>query len=111
MELTTVPTKALPHLDVNADTGTFVYAVYQMPAGYHYMAEGATCTWPEWIAAWGKASGARATYKQVTSEEMIRATDDDEIGLEVAYMFSYSSDPGYDGGKLLLRSQDLIKVT
>jgi hypothetical protein len=111
MEFTTIPTKEQPHLDVNGDTGNFAYAVYQMPPGKSYMAEGTTCTWPEWIAAWSRATGVLATYKQVTPEEMIQATGDEEVGREAAYMFSYSSDPGYDGGMELLKSKDLVKVS
>ncbi len=111
MEFSTEPTKAVPHLDVNADTGNFVYAVYQMPPGNDYMAEGTSCTWPEWIETWSKVTGVPATYKQVAPEEMIKATPDVDLGIEATYMFSYMSDPGYDGGMDVLTAADLVKVS
>ncbi|KAH8881212.1 NAD(P)-binding protein [Thozetella sp. PMI_491] len=111
MELTTVPTKPVPHLDVNADTGNFVYAVHQMPPGLAYMAEGTTCPWPEWIAAWSKAVGVPASYKQVSREEMIKSAEDDvDFGIEVTTMFSYMSNPGYDGGMALVTAADMVKA-
>ncbi len=66
MQFSTDPHKAVPHLDVNADTGNFTYAVYQMPPG--------STTWPPAQTAVGPSSsrsGAStrvllATYKQVT---------------------------------------------
>ncbi len=111
MELTTVATKEQPHLDVNADMGNFVYAVYQMPPGKDYMAEGTTCTWPEWIATWSKVTGVPAGYKQVAPGDMIKATGDADMGLEAAYMFSYSSDPGYDGAMELIKASDIVKAS
>lgn len=44
--------KAVPHLEVNADTGNFVYAVSQLQPGKSYMAAGTECGW--------KASGCSA---------------------------------------------------
>ncbi|KAJ4172373.1 hypothetical protein NW754_002568 [Fusarium falciforme] len=49
MAFTTAPDKPAPHFDPVGDMGNFTYAVYQMPPGKAYMAEGTTCTWPEWI--------------------------------------------------------------
>lgn len=110
MEFTTSPEKPVPHFDPVADMGNFTYAVSQMPPGKAYMAAGTTCTWPEFLEIWAKTTGAEATYKQVTPEKMIEAIEDHEFGIEIAYMFSYSSDPGYDGGMELLTAEDLQKV-
>lgn len=110
MRFTTAPDKPTFHLDVNADTGNFVYAVHQMPPGKSYMACGTTCSWTDFIGLWSKITGIPATYKQVTSEEMIAATLDRMAGEEVVDMFSYTSEPGYDGGMDLLFSEDIRKV-
>lgn len=76
------------------------------------MAEGTTCTWPEWIAAWARAVGVQATYRQVSPDDMIQACGGDpDFGGEITDMFDYSSDPGYDGGKELLRAEDLRMVS
>lgn len=41
---------------------------------------------------------------------MIQACGDEDFGGEIADMFEYSSDPGYDGAKRLLRAEDLRQV-
>ncbi|KAJ9130520.1 NmrA-like family protein [Pleurostoma richardsiae] len=110
MQFTTDPNKPQPHLDVNADAGNFVYAVHQMPPGKHYMAEGTTCSWSDYMKLWSKVTGIPGSYKQVTPEEMITATGEPEMGKEAAYMFSYSSDPGYDGAMDLVKAEDLRKA-
>ncbi|KAF2101146.1 NAD(P)-binding protein [Rhizodiscina lignyota] len=107
MSFTTDPDKPVPHLAVNADTGNFVYAVAKMPPGKQYMAEGSTCSWSEYIRIWGKVTGMKVSYKQITSDELVAVVPDKAFGREVADMFSYSSDPGYDGGVNLLTARDI----
>ncbi|KAM5343819.1 hypothetical protein ACJ41O_012356 [Fusarium nematophilum] len=107
MAFTTAPEKQAPHFDPVGDMGNFTYAVYQMPPGKAYMAEGTTCTWPEWIETWGRITGVPVSYRQVSPEDMTAATGDREAGIEVSYMFSYTSDPGYEGGMDLLTAKDI----
>lgn len=113
MRFPTDPAKPQPHLDVNGDMGQFVHAVHQMLPGHSYMAEGTTCTWPEFLETWREATGVRqATYEQVPQETMATGCASyDDLGHEVAAMFAYSSDPGYDGGMELLRAEDLRTVS
>jgi hypothetical protein len=111
MRFTTAADRPVPHLDVNADMGAFVYAVHQMPPGKHYMAMGANTSWSDFIALWGKANGVPTSYKQVSFDEMVADTDDEDCGIEVAHMFTYSSEPGYDGGMDVLTPEDLRKVS
>ncbi|KAK7419787.1 hypothetical protein QQX98_003159 [Neonectria punicea] len=101
MAFTASPDKPVPHLVPVGDMGNFVYAVYQMPAGKEYMAEGTTCSWSGWIKTWGSVTGLPVSYRQVSAEEMIDMTGNRDTGIEVANMFSYGSDPGYDGGVYL----------
>ncbi|KKA27158.1 hypothetical protein TD95_000359 [Thielaviopsis punctulata] len=110
MAFTTDPAKRVPHLMPNLDMGNFTFAVYQMPPGKAYMAAGTVCTWPEWIAAWSKVTGVSATYRQASREEMIASTNDQMLGEEIEDMYSYTSDPGYDGGMDLLYAEDLVKA-
>lgn len=110
MRFTTAPHRPVPHLDVNADMGAFVYAVSQRPPGQQYMAEGSTCSWSEFVRLWSETTGQRAVYKQVTLDELIAATPDKEFGREVGDMFTYCSEPGYDGGLDLLKAEDIRKA-
>lgn len=111
MTFPTSPSKAVPHFDPVGDMGNFAYAVYQMPAGKAYMAAGTISTWPEFLAAWSKVSGYPVKYREITTDEMVTATPDKECGIEVAAMFAYSSDPGYDGAMDLLTAEDIRKVS
>ncbi|KAF4430527.1 nitrogen metabolic regulation nmr [Fusarium acutatum] len=110
MSFTTSPDSLVPHLDPVGDLGNFTYAVYQMPPGKAYMAEGTTCTWPEWIETWGRINNVPVKYRQVTPDEMTAATPDRDAGIETGYMFSYTSDPGYDGGMKLLKAKDIREI-
>ncbi|KAF7554199.1 hypothetical protein G7Z17_g3065 [Cylindrodendrum hubeiense] len=105
-----LPKSYLRKVNPVGDMGNFTYAVYQMPPGNEYMAEGTTCSWSDWIETWGKITRLPVSYKQVTTEEMIEATGDRDTGIEVASMFSYGSDPGYDGGLPLLKARDIQKA-
>lgn len=111
MSFTTSPDKPVPHFDPVGDMGTFTHAASQMPPAKAYMAEGTTCSWPEFLRTWSEVTGIEATYKQITPEEMIGVTGDRDTGIEVAYMYSYSSDPGYDGGMDLLTAADLREAS
>ncbi|KAJ0164100.1 NmrA-like family domain-containing protein 1 [Colletotrichum tanaceti] len=110
MAFTTSPEIPIPHFAPASDMGNFTYAVSQMPPGKAYMAEGTTCTWPQFLETWAKVTNVKADYRQVSHDEMVEATGERDTGIEVAYMFSYSSDPGYDGGMHLLTAADLRKV-
>ena len=112
MSFTTKPDVKVPHLDVNADTGNFVYAVSKLPAGKSYMCEGSTCSWSEFLRIWGEINGVKTRYQQVTLEQFIERSPDKEFGKETGDMWSYNSDPGYDGGdETLLKAEDIRKVS
>lgn len=104
------PDKPIPHLDVNADTGNFVYAVHQMPPGKAYMA-GEYRSWREFAQTWARLTGQRIVYREVAFDDMVADTPDRDCGVETGLMFAYSSDPGYDGGMDLLKAEDLRKVS
>lgn len=109
MQFTTDPHRLVQHFSPVDDMGNFTYAVSQMPPGKAYMAEGTTCSWTDWLKTWADITGAAASYKQVTHDEMVAASGDVDLGIEVAYMYSYASDPGYDGGMDLLTAGDIRK--
>ncbi|KAA8569018.1 hypothetical protein EYC84_000691 [Monilinia fructicola] len=111
MSFPTTPDKAVPHLAVNDDLGSFVYAVSQLPPRKSYMACGTTCSWSEYIRLWSDITGKNATYRQCSEEEFIGREEDKAFGEELCAMFAYSSDPGYDGGDdTLWKSEDIEKA-
>ncbi|PGH26380.1 hypothetical protein AJ80_01878 [Polytolypa hystricis UAMH7299] len=104
--------KLIPHFEVNADTGNFVYAVSQLPPGKAYMAAGTFCSWSEYMRLWSKATGQRASYREITLDEFIALfPTDPDTGREIGIMLVYSSDPGYDGGdEGLWKAEDIGKA-
>ncbi|KAF9261084.1 NAD(P)-binding protein [Marasmius fiardii PR-910] len=110
MRFPTDPDVPVPHLDVNRDTGNFVYAVSRMPPGKSYMAEGTTCSWSEYMKIWSAVTKKPVRYQQVSLEQMIEESPDKECGREVGDMFLYSSSPGYSGGdRKLLTAGEIRK--
>lgn len=111
MSFPTAPDAKVPHIDINADMGNFVYAVSQMPPGKSYMAEGETCSWSEYQRIWSRVHKISTHYRKATLESFIETSPDIEFGRELGDMFVYSTDPGYDGGdKTLLKAADIRKV-
>ncbi|KAF7593002.1 hypothetical protein BBP40_012161 [Aspergillus hancockii] len=110
---TTFPTTAdaeVPHFDVDADMGNFVYAVSKTAPGKGYIAEGTTCSWAEYMRLWSQVKSVPASYREISLEELIEKTPDAEFGREVGDMLVYSTNPGYDGGdRELLRAADIRK--
>jgi hypothetical protein len=112
MRFPTAPLAAVPHLDVNCDMGPFVYAVAQMPPRNSYIAEGTSCSWTEYMRLWSQVTGKTGRFQEVSLEYIVSRTPDSDFGKELAYMFQYSTDPGYDGGDTsLLKAADIIKVS
>ncbi|KAK0387225.1 hypothetical protein NLU13_5538 [Sarocladium strictum] len=109
MAFSTKPDRVIPHFDPVGDMGNFTYAVSQLPPGKAYMAAGTFCSWADWLKTWSTITGVPATYKQISQDEMIEAAGDYDLGLEVALMYSYANDPGYDGGMDLLTADDIRK--
>ena len=111
MRLSVDPQKPIPQLQSSKDMGNFVFAVSQMPPGKSYLAEGTTLTWTEYAQTWSRVTGINLPYKRQTSQQLIDASPDREFGIVLASMFSYLSEPGYDGGATdLLKAEDLKKV-
>ncbi|KAK0620714.1 hypothetical protein B0T14DRAFT_497189 [Immersiella caudata] len=112
MRFPTREDKPVPHIDIVADMGNFVYAVSQMPPGKAYMAAGSTVGFGEYIRLFGEHNTVPVSYKQITFDEMVNdAVEDEAAGIEVANMYVYADEPGYDGGMDLLTAEDIRKVS
>lgn len=73
------------------------------------MAAGTTCSWSDWMKTWLKHTNKEGGYRQVSMQQMMDDSPDREFGREVAEMFIYTSDPGYDGGMKLITAEDMRK--
>jgi len=108
---TTDPDALIPHLDANADTGNFVYAISKLPPGKSYMAEGTTCSLSEYMRLWSTITNVPASYRQITFEQLVELISDKEFAKEFGDMCDYSSAPGYDGGDAtLVKAADITEA-
>ena len=71
---------------------------------------GTYLSWSAFAEAWARVTGATIRYREVSFDDMVADTPDKDCGVEVALMYAYSSDPGYDGGMELLKAEDLRAV-
>ena len=111
MSFPCAPEAKVPHIDINADMGNFVYAVSQLSPGKSYMAEGETCSWSEYQRIWTRLYNIPTRYREVTLDQFVENSPDAEFGREAGDMWAYSTDPGYDGGdKTLLKAADIREV-
>jgi len=60
---------------------------------------------------WSEVTGRKGRYEEISWDGVVGAAQDRAFGEELADMFAYSSNPGYDGGDgSLLKAADLRKL-
>ncbi|KAF2270297.1 NAD(P)-binding protein [Lojkania enalia] len=87
--------KKFPMVDARRDTGQFVKALLEAPAGTNLMGCGSYLSWNEWCSLWSRLLGVNATFH--TCDRKVW-DDMGPFGREIADMFQYINDFGYDGG-------------
>ncbi|KAH9906391.1 putative hscarg dehydrogenase [Xylariomycetidae sp. FL2044] len=90
------PTVNVPHVVAHRDTGAFVKALVDMPAGKDIFAVSEWMTFPEWMEIWGRVLGVKAGYQQVTHEELFKAVPE-EFKKEIGDSFDYIEEFGFTG--------------
>ncbi|KAL7912347.1 hypothetical protein GGI35DRAFT_492245 [Trichoderma velutinum] len=94
-------------LVVPSDTGYFVKALTQVPAGKNLLAFGDRLTWSKYVELWSKVTGFPATFEKTTVAEHDKLAPGG-YGEEIAEMYAYAQDFGYDGGDpSVIYAQDL----
>ncbi|KAK9418903.1 hypothetical protein SUNI508_07675 [Seiridium unicorne] len=91
------PELALPFVVPDRDTGAFVKALVDMPAGKDLLGVSQTMTWPEWMDLWGSIHGVKTGFKQVSREEFFGAAPK-VLQDELWDTYEYIREFGYDGG-------------
>lgn len=73
-------------------------ALLQIPPGVNLLGETSLVSWTEYMRVWGKLLGvAKSEYEDVSDESYDEAIPGG-FGKELADMFRYMGDVGYDGG-------------
>ncbi|PNP47845.1 hypothetical protein TGAMA5MH_00897 [Trichoderma gamsii] len=83
-------------LVVPSDAGYFVKALTQVPAGKNLIAFGDRMTWAEYVQLWSRITGVPATFEKTTVAEHAKLAPGG-YGEEMAEMYAYAQDYGYDG--------------
>ena len=87
----------MPHVLPRKDTGYFVRALIQSAPGKNLLGAGTMISWADFLKLWcdiqGKPYGG---YDNVSVEDVDKAMPGG-LGRELAEMFAYASEFGYDG--------------
>lgn len=91
------PNVQFPFVDTDRDTGAFVKALVDTPAGIELLGVSESMTWPEWTKLWGDVHGVRTEYKQVSTKEFYAGLPE-PLRVELEDSFDYVNEFGYTGG-------------
>lgn len=91
------PQRSIPMGDVTKIAGPFVVALTKAPPGKNLVASAGFLTFPEWCDKVGKHLNITIKFEQMEHSELEQMIPGG-VGLELADMFMYYSDFGYDGG-------------
>ncbi|KAH7305483.1 hypothetical protein B0I35DRAFT_471582 [Stachybotrys elegans] len=79
------------------DTGNFVDALLNLPAGTNMVAFGDRLTWADYVELWSSITGIPATYERTTVKEHSKLAPADHSA-EMAEMYGYMQEFGFAGG-------------
>ncbi|KAF3034436.1 hypothetical protein E8E11_002686 [Didymella keratinophila] len=85
----------LPFVEPNADTGSFVKALLEVPPGTNLVGAGSLSPWGEWCKIWGRMNEVECTLER-QDRRVIEETAG-VVGWETADMYRFFEDYGYGG--------------
>ncbi|KAH8665563.1 hypothetical protein BGZ61DRAFT_538529 [Ilyonectria robusta] len=87
----------VPMVQARHDTGLFTKALVHSEPGKILLGYGSLISWNEFAALWGKVHGVTCRFERL-DRNVIESAVPGGIGEELADMFEYIGDFGYDGG-------------
>ncbi|TVY52925.1 NmrA-like family domain-containing protein, partial [Lachnellula suecica] len=78
------------------DTGYYVWALNNLPVGTNMLAFSDRLLWTDYVKLWSKVTGVPAIFEKTTVAEHSKLAPDGN-GEELAEMYAYAQDYGYDG--------------
>ncbi|KAE9362806.1 NAD(P)-binding protein [Stipitochalara longipes BDJ] len=105
------PHVQFPFVVTHEDTGSFVKALVDLPAGKDLLGVSQTMTWPEWMKLWGEILGVKAGFKQVSGDEFFKGVPE-PLKRELMDTYDYVEEFGYTGGDpdVLMPGQLPVKI-
>ena len=99
--LLSVPTadadRTLPYVDPEKDTGTFVKALMEAPAGTTLLGQSDPMNVKQWAEAWGKANGVDCRFEAMSVEKFKEVAPPVLFG-EIVASCLYTTKYGWAGG-------------
>ncbi|KAF0638233.1 hypothetical protein FPSE5266_07766 [Fusarium pseudograminearum] len=86
----------VPLVDPRQDTGKFTKALVRTEPGKTLLGFGSLISWIKFAALWGKTYGATCRYQRI-DRKVLETAVPGCIGEELADMFEYIGEFGYDG--------------
>jgi len=83
-------------LVIPSDAGYYVRAITQVAPGKNVLAFSERLTWPEYVKIWSEINGVPAKFSKTTVAEHDKLAPGG-FGEEMAEMYAYAMDFGYDG--------------
>ena len=77
--------------------GNFTKALVQVPPGKNLLGFGSMMSWNEWVLVWGRVHRVECRFERL-DRKFVEDAVPSGVGAEIADMFEYVSDFGYDGG-------------
>ncbi|KAG9187862.1 hypothetical protein G6011_05733 [Alternaria panax] len=87
--------KKFPIIDPNADTGRLTKVLLQVAPGTHLLGATSMITWNEWCKMWSRVARVECSFERIPRKVL---DDMGPLGREIADMFQYMDEFGYDGG-------------
>ncbi|WQF90307.1 Putative NmrA-like domain, NAD(P)-binding domain superfamily [Colletotrichum destructivum] len=91
------PDGPIAQVDARRDTGEFVKALLHVPAGQNLLGVASSLSWNEFAALWGKHHGVTCRFERL-DRKVLEDAIPGGVGEELADMFEYIAEFGYDGG-------------
>lgn len=98
-----------PFVVTSKDTGAFVKALVELPAGTNLLGVSEFMTFKEFTELWGKTVGVRARFAQVSSSEFV-APLPEPAQRELAETMKYVQEYGWTGGDPSVKNPDEVGV-
>ncbi|KAJ4256822.1 hypothetical protein NW762_008918 [Fusarium torreyae] len=99
----------MPFIVTERDTGTFVKALVDLPLNTHILGVSEEMTLPKWVETWGRVNGVKASYKEISREELFEGVPE-AFTNEIGDGFDYFHEFGLTGGDPAVLRPDQLGV-
>ncbi|KAF7526020.1 hypothetical protein G7054_g10888 [Neopestalotiopsis clavispora] len=104
------PQVDIPFVVARRDTGAFVKALVDAPAGTHLLGASEIMTWPAWMEIWGRVHGVGASFREVPQAEFFEGVPE-PFRTELWDSHAYFEKFGHTGGDPKVVTPEQLGIT